>query len=993
MKAKTAFALVLTAALGLGTLAGCGGNGTEKNLTDAALTGDYLADFSKGDPGKKVLFPTSGYTNGTVFNTQWDASQLTYSEGQMHLGLAENPEGTLEARTQWYGGEARTAYYFGYGDYEVRMKPSTSVGTASTFFVCTGNYDVWPDGTQNPWDEIDIEFLGKDTTKVQFNYFADGTGGHEHMYDLGFDASEEFHNYGFRWAENYITWFVDGKPVYRVDKANIKAGEAFPKTAGRVLMNYWAGAPGFGDNTAEGWMGKFEGPDQKTADYQWVKTSAVKQAPPAGDPYAPAKGDAYEGDWSKETAVEMNFASAEEYTVTPAADKKSAQITYTDVAGNSYHNVQTDVTEAAAGHGFMQLTAKNNGTAPVSLRINVQNAEDKAINAAASQDGEKVETDLVYGGSFFTIEAGKAAVCEVKYAGIASAVQLMIDSSTNKADKSSGNITVSGLKFAGEGEEPPKADATDWSKVAAQELGFADSEPFTVALSEDKLSADVTYTAAEGATYTNIEMTAPAAAANADLAHFTVKNNGEKDVYLRISLINNEKDAENVASGYTKSSDVNVSATMNGAAVETNLTNGGSYFTIPAGAEVECVIKYEGTVDRIQLMPDTAKWEDEETHAGNITVSALKFAKSGEAPEEPAPSLPAADNKGVTVNGTKLAVTGNTEDYVVISDEAKNTLRVVYADLAGATYKNLWMDATEIARTKNVFSVKVTNNGTEKLTFRIDIESVTKHGDNNIVACNQSATQDGAEVWTDLAWGGSKFEIKAGATAVCAVTYDTSMGPTNVKMYFDTCINEDTAKHSGDVLLADMAFTGTGSYAPTPADPTGDPVALTFNMEANSGYTMSAGEENKSWTLSYVGKGNTYKPVTADCAELAVGKNTFTITIKNNKDTAVTVRVDVQGTTRVDTSNGDGSGSGTDCTNKSATCTGGGSDLYTDLTWGGTKVTLAAGEEVTLTITYDETMEQGAVKNILIFVDSMGGDDNDHDASVTVSGFIFSNKE
>ena len=27
-----------------------------------------------------------------------------------------------------------------------------------------------------PWDEIDIEFLGKDTTKVQFNYFTHGRG-------------------------------------------------------------------------------------------------------------------------------------------------------------------------------------------------------------------------------------------------------------------------------------------------------------------------------------------------------------------------------------------------------------------------------------------------------------------------------------------------------------------------------------------------------------------------------------------------------------------------------------------------------------------------------------------------------------------------------------------------------------------------------------------------------------------------------------------------
>ncbi len=990
MKAKQASALLLSAIFSLGCLAACGENDNkgESDLTDKALEGEYVADFSKGDPGAKVLFASAGYTNGTVFNTQWDASQLTYSGGQMHLGLAENPDGSLDARTQWYGGEARTTYYYGYGDYEVRMKPSTSVGTASTFFVCTGNYDVWPDGTQNPWDEIDIEFLGKDTTKVQFNYFANGVGGHEHMYDLGFDASKEFHNYGFRWAEDYITWFVDGTPVYRVNKADVKSGEAFPKTAGRILMNYWAGAPGEGENTAEGWMGKFNGPDGKTADYEWFKTNAQKQNPPTGDPYAPAPGDAYDGDWKAVEAVEMNFASAEEYTVTPAADQKSAQITYTDVAGNSYHNVQTEIATAAAGHGFLQLTVKNNGTAPVDLRINVQNDANKAINAAASQDGEKVTTDTVYGGSFFTIGAGKTAVCEVKYVGVAAALQLMIDSATNKADKRSGDVTVSGLKFAGEGEKPPVDATLDWSKAEAEELGFASVEEYTVVPAEDKKSAQVTYTDVS-LNYHNVEMDITDAAADKNYVHLTVKNNGENTVNLRVNLVNNE-----LLNAGARNSAVNKSATQNGGKVRTDLEYGGSFFDIPVGETAELVIVYEGVANKLQLMIDSAIYGDSEKHSGDITVSELKFA-SGEESETPdTPELPEADNKGVTVNGAKLNVEGNVDDYIVVSDGTSSSMRVAYANLTGGGYQNLNMNVGSISRDKNVFTVKIANNGSASVTVRIDVNSVTKVNETN--ACNVSATQDGETVATDTTYGGSMFTVGAGEEAVCTVTYDTSRGPDRLFFYFDSATYEDTNVYSGDVTLSEMAFSGEGSYTPSepeePEVPSGDPVALTFNAEENSGYIMSAGEDNKSWTLGYVGKGNTYKPVTAACAELAVGKDTFTIKIKNNKDTAVAVRVDVQGTTRVDTSNGDGSGSGTDATNQSATCTGG-TGLYTDTTWGGTKVTLAAGEEVTLTITYDESMEQGAVKNILIFVDSMGGDENDHDASVTVSGFLFTKAE
>ncbi len=609
----------------------------------------------------------------------------------------------------------------------------------------------------------------------------------------------------------------------------------------------------------------------------------------------------------------------------------------------------------------------------------------KCINAAAAQDGDKAKTDLVYGGSFFKIEAGKTAVCEVKYVGVASSVELMIDSATNKADKRSGNVTVSGLKFAGEGskaEEPegPEGDSVDWSKVEAQALGFASVEEYTVAPAEDNKSADITY---EGVTtnYNNVEMDITEAAAEKNQMHLTVKNNGENTVNLRVNLVNNDllndEEAQNSA--------VNKSATQNGVAVRTDLEWGGSYFDIPAGQTAELVIVYEGVANKLQLMIDSAIYGDEGTHSGDITVSELKFAKGGESSSE-TPALPEANNQGVTVNGANLAVTGDTGVYVVISDGTSSSMRVVYANLQGGHYQNLWMDATAIARTKNVFSVKVTNNGSAKLTFRVDIESATQK--EHTTCCNVSATQDGTAVFTDTTWGGSKFEIEAGATAVCKVTYTTAEGPTNVKFFLDSCINEDTAAYTCDVTLSEMAFEGEGSYEPSkPEVPSGDPVALTFNVENGSGYTVTAGEDNKSCTLAYVGKGNTYKPATAECAALAAGNNTFTIKIKNNKDTAVTVRVDVQGTNKISSGSGE-----TDATNKSATNVGG-TGLYTDTEWGGTKITIAGNEEVTLVITYDESMDQGAVKNILIYVDSAGGDENDHDASVTVSGFLFSKQD
>ena len=257
-------ALALTATISAGTLmlAGCGPDGQTDNLTDEPLKATTtIADWSEGEA--PAVFESDGWTNGNPFNVQWTANNVAYEKGVAKLTISDNPDGSEETFTEYYGGEMRTYQYFGYGDYEVRMKPAKKAGTASTFFTCTGDYDTNPNtGKPNPWDEIDIEFLGQDTTKVQFNYYVNGKGGHEYMYDLGFDASEDFHTYGFRWAEDYITWFVDGKPVYRVDATE---SNPMPSTAGRMLMNYWCGA-----SAAENWMGKYSDPGEEGPEYQWL---------------------------------------------------------------------------------------------------------------------------------------------------------------------------------------------------------------------------------------------------------------------------------------------------------------------------------------------------------------------------------------------------------------------------------------------------------------------------------------------------------------------------------------------------------------------------------------------------------------------------------------------------------------------------------------------------------------------------------------------------
>ncbi len=211
--------------------------------------GSTYADLSKGMPSG--FEASDGWTNGSMFNVTWYASNVTFNDGKMQLIIDNDP--SPKKGIPYSGGEFRSKDFYGYGLYEVSMKPIKNDGVVSSFFTYTGPSD------SNPWDEIDIEFLGKDTTIVQFNYFTDGKGGHEYIHDLGFDASTEFHTYAFEWKEDSIIWYVDGKEVHKAEKR-------IPVTPGKIMANAWCGTG------VDGWLNAFNDANVPlTAEYEWVR--------------------------------------------------------------------------------------------------------------------------------------------------------------------------------------------------------------------------------------------------------------------------------------------------------------------------------------------------------------------------------------------------------------------------------------------------------------------------------------------------------------------------------------------------------------------------------------------------------------------------------------------------------------------------------------------------------------------------------------------------
>ncbi len=155
-------------------------------------------------------------------------------------------------------GELQSLKKYGYGRYEARMRPAKLNG------AMTGSIFTYND---QPQDEIDIEFIGKDPTMFQTNYFTNGVGQHGSDIHLGFDATESFHDYAFEWRPDSIIWFVDGKPVHRENGSR----GPLPQAAGAFIINVWPG------NTVDNWLGKLHYEKPVQAEYEWLRYTPLSQ--------------------------------------------------------------------------------------------------------------------------------------------------------------------------------------------------------------------------------------------------------------------------------------------------------------------------------------------------------------------------------------------------------------------------------------------------------------------------------------------------------------------------------------------------------------------------------------------------------------------------------------------------------------------------------------------------------------------------------------------
>lgn len=557
-----------TSFIAVAMLTSCQGN----NNTEIPDSDDFIkqkfVDFTES---KNPIFTESdGWSNGDVFGVTWSEANISYSKDGMKMQITKSENGT------YYGGEQKTTGdegVFKYGYFGTYMKPSNVSGVCSTFFTYTGATE------DNPHDEIDIEFMGKDTTKVQFNYFVNGVGNHEIIYDLGFDASEEYHQYGFKWTETEIVWYVDLKPVHSITGTTPSAGQ-------RIFQNVWICNPEVGH--LENWLGDFD--DESLKNEVSAKYTKVTYADLDGNArvvdnpdLAPTTDDF--------VSTPISFSSTSEYTV-KNNDNNSSDVTYTNVKPKTYKNIYCELGDAFAKTKYMAFTIKNNNLDDyVKVRVDMQMKEKfqysqtSCANAKAWMDGNVVKTNLTYGGSFFDVPASTSVDVIIEYYGIPVKFLLMLDSSS-RSDKDvfSGNVTFSDYKIGGFQEyDPIKAAEDEANKIPdaieiepnkvgnyLMDTTWTSNSLYTCTKNDNVTTVDYSVAASN---YVGLAMKNSSSFSFQDLQYFDITIQNLNDAKFDIALLSKD---ENNSLATTKGE------LVSGDGSYTRLGSNGAYFAINA---------------------------------------------------------------------------------------------------------------------------------------------------------------------------------------------------------------------------------------------------------------------------------------------------------------------------------------------------------------------------------------------------------------------------
>jgi beta-glucanase (GH16 family) len=208
----------------------------------------FADDFDRLDTARWAVSTHTFDGNAARFRPE----NVVVKHGVLTLAIRKR----RSADREYAAGEIQSRASYQYGRFEVRMRAAAGSGVISSFF----HYRA------SPWQEIDIEFLGRRPTAIQANLYNSPTTApvdvepFPQLHDLAFDAAADFHIYAIEWDPAEIRWYVDGTLVDRT-----RDPSTVPRQPLHLALNCWP-------STAESWAGALDdGALPARADYDWVR--------------------------------------------------------------------------------------------------------------------------------------------------------------------------------------------------------------------------------------------------------------------------------------------------------------------------------------------------------------------------------------------------------------------------------------------------------------------------------------------------------------------------------------------------------------------------------------------------------------------------------------------------------------------------------------------------------------------------------------------------
>ncbi len=230
----------------------------DSKLTDSILATPNLEDFNQLNTSLWQI-QLYGFT-GNGCDMISEALNVSDSLLRVQVGKFNTPQNGK----QYWGGEIGSYQFYSYGKYTVRMKNNIKSGTVSSFFIM----NQWvPENWEH--QEIDIEFLGKDPNIVQLttHYYRDKGLNHiQHTYvhQLGFDSTQDFHEYAIHWQPQKVDWYVDGQLVHTETRDLPDVQQM------QIRLNHWLADPNI--EWAVDWLGEVDDNSLPSeVYYDWIR--------------------------------------------------------------------------------------------------------------------------------------------------------------------------------------------------------------------------------------------------------------------------------------------------------------------------------------------------------------------------------------------------------------------------------------------------------------------------------------------------------------------------------------------------------------------------------------------------------------------------------------------------------------------------------------------------------------------------------------------------